>query len=297
MIRALPQRLDSLAPVLLCATLLACSGGDGGAADSGPDVPVVIVPDFGGKDPGNEAVTPADAADETGDPGSLDTAVPDPGPRDPGNPDPGVEDPGVEDPGAEDPGATADACTGTCGGKECGKICGVLCGLCTELHGAGWQCSYAPDYTCICTPQCSGRTCGDDGCGGSCGTCTGGAECDTTSGTCMTRGPCQDVKGITCQDLSKTVNTNNGGISLDLWPAACGGMKTLYPERVFRFVADQSGEVTIAFSDPPDGLDLYLLEGTACNTDACTQRSHDSITFQAVSGSTYHFVKIGRAHV
>ena len=28
-----------------------------------------------------------------------------------------------------------------------------------------------------CTPNCSGKTCGDDGCGGSCGSCTGGQQC------------------------------------------------------------------------------------------------------------------------
>jgi MYXO-CTERM domain-containing protein len=30
---------------------------------------------------------------------------------------------------------------------------------------------------CACTPQCQGKTCGDDGCGGSCGNCMGGQTC------------------------------------------------------------------------------------------------------------------------
>src|SRR5262245_43763830 len=29
-----------------------------------------------------------------------------------------------------------------------------------------------------CEPSCGGRTCGDDGCGGSCGYCSFGQECD-----------------------------------------------------------------------------------------------------------------------
>ena len=43
----------------------------------------------------------------------------------------------------------------------------------------------APD-TDACAPLCGGRTCGDDGCGGTCGSCTGGLVCDA-SGQC---GPC-----------------------------------------------------------------------------------------------------------
>ena len=46
--------------------------------------------------------------------------------------------------------------------------------------GAGGACADwdstrpATGAGCNCAPQCSGKTCGDDGCGGSCGTCTGG---------------------------------------------------------------------------------------------------------------------------
>lgn len=37
--------------------------------------------------------------------------------------------------------------------------------------------------TCGCTPQCSGLTCGDDGCGGTCGTCDSNANCQ--AGQCV----------------------------------------------------------------------------------------------------------------
>jgi hypothetical protein len=40
---------------------------------------------------------------------------------------------------------------------------------------------------CRCTPNCAGKTCGDDGCGGSCGTCGTGQSCQT--GTCKTCNP------------------------------------------------------------------------------------------------------------
>ncbi|MCA9607115.1 MAG: hypothetical protein KC619_16025, partial [Myxococcales bacterium] len=45
-----------------------------------------------------------------------------------------------------------------------------------------------------CVPSCVGRTCGDDGCGGSCGTCTTGT-CE--AGTCSCTPNCV---GRTCGD-------------------------------------------------------------------------------------------------
>lgn len=39
---------------------------------------------------------------------------------------------------------------------------------------------------CDCTPQCSGKTCGDDGCGGSCGNCEADESCEAN--TCVAPG-------------------------------------------------------------------------------------------------------------
>ena len=53
----------------------------------------------------------------------------------------------------------------------------------------------------VCLPECDGRQCGDDGCGGSCGTCFdfGGAVAD---GLCREDGTCcaQDCEGKLCGD-------------------------------------------------------------------------------------------------
>jgi len=40
-----------------------------------------------------------------------------------------------------------------------------------------------------CTPNCTGKTCGDDGCGGTCGTCGSGQTC-SPGGTCTGGGSC-----------------------------------------------------------------------------------------------------------
>ncbi|MBI5544159.1 MAG: hypothetical protein HY901_09740 [Deltaproteobacteria bacterium] len=45
----------------------------------------------------------------------------------------------------------------------------------------------------VCAPMCSGRSCGDDGCGGQCGTCQNGAACNNVSGKC--EGACSPACG------------------------------------------------------------------------------------------------------
>lgn len=69
-------------------------------------------------------------------------------------------------------------CTPDCTGKECGS------------NGCGGGCGACPDAkpacgadgkcTDKCTPQCKGATCGPDGCGGTCGACATGSTCAWT---------------------------------------------------------------------------------------------------------------------
>jgi hypothetical protein len=110
-------------------------------------------------------------------------------------------------------------CVPSCGGKVCGADgCGGVCGSCSAAtplcspDGSGCSCSASScaslgsNYTCngsgqcVCTPSCSGRQCGSDGCGGSCGSCsTGLAQCNG-AGRCVlglgTR--CPDPSGYPC---------------------------------------------------------------------------------------------------
>jgi hypothetical protein len=72
------------------------------------------------------------------------------------------------------------SCTPSCSGKVCGSD---GCGGSCGTCSGGKTCNASGQCTSSCTPSCSGKTCGDDGCGGSCGTCSTGQTC-SSAGTC-----------------------------------------------------------------------------------------------------------------
>jgi len=83
-------------------------------------------------------------------------------------------------------------CTPNCSGKQCGD------------NGCGGSCgSCSSTQTCNssgmciekCTPNCSSKVCGSDGCGGSCGSCTGLDICISGQCQCV-----QSCSGKICGD-------------------------------------------------------------------------------------------------
>ncbi|MCB9736877.1 MAG: hypothetical protein H6745_30215 [Deltaproteobacteria bacterium] len=114
-------------------------------------------------------------------------------------------------------GACVAACVPDCDGHDCGPDgCGGECGVCgvgtycvldkclaldpalscdgrcgdTAPGGCsckdgcgGGRCCGDFASACDCIPRCDGKTCGPDGCGGSCGTCAVGADC--VDGNCV----------------------------------------------------------------------------------------------------------------
>jgi hypothetical protein len=84
-------------------------------------------------------------------------------------------------------------CLPSCAGRQCGDDgCGVgrRCGNCSTGQ-------YCDGRYCRCQPSCvnpdlSVRTCGGDGCGGSCGNCTGPQDiCEETRGSCVCVPTCE----------------------------------------------------------------------------------------------------------
>ncbi|MFH1529807.1 MAG: NosD domain-containing protein [Pseudomonadota bacterium] len=110
-------------------------------------------------------------------------------------------------------------CLGACAGKECGD------------DGCGGQCGTCTQYpnslcqgaACACTPACDGAVCGDNGCGGSCGTCTAPFVC--TEGQCQSGCPggAQPCNGICVDYTSDAQNCETcGTVCLTTDPALLG---------------------------------------------------------------------------
>ncbi|MFN7131849.1 MAG: hypothetical protein ACK4N5_07195 [Myxococcales bacterium] len=82
----------------------------------------------------------------------------------------------------------APACVPNCAGRACGDD---GCGGSCGRCAQGLTCEAGG---CVCRPDCSGRSCGDDGCGGSCGTCAEATSCQ--AGACVA---CvRDCRGRAC---------------------------------------------------------------------------------------------------
>jgi hypothetical protein len=108
-------------------------------------------------------------------------------------------------------------CIPSCTGKQCGD------------NGCGRSCGSCEINTlcdifgqCIggCTPNCIGKTCGDNGCGGSCGICLNGTTCNAATNQCVTTciSNCIDKK---CGD-----NGCGGSCGTCNAPETCGGNGT-----------------------------------------------------------------------
>ncbi len=116
----------------------------------------------------------------------------------------------------------------TCsGGQVASEDCGAAASCGWSADEGGYACGtdgqaspdgLAPlDCPWKCEPQCDGRECGDDGCGGSCGTCGAGAVC-VDAGLCVGKPTCAQVTKVGCCD-GGTLWTCEGGV---VEATACG---------------------------------------------------------------------------
>lgn len=87
----------------------------------------------------------------------------------------------------------AAACVPYCGSKKCGDN---GCGGSCGTCSTGYQCNGSQ---CVyqCQPNCAGRKCGSDGCGGSCGTCAWNQQCSST-GQCQSSCAQNGTAGAVC---------------------------------------------------------------------------------------------------
>ena len=102
-------------------------------------------------------------------------------------------------------------CQPDCSGKQCGDD--GCGGSCGEC-GDGEACQGG---SCVCLPNCAGKACGDDGCGGSCGQCSDGDAClgpeECQEGACKPGVPvvCDDQDPCTTDDCDPVSGCQHTG--------------------------------------------------------------------------------------
>jgi len=145
-------------------------------------------------------------------------------------------------------------CSSACGAATCGWQCEKLSGECITypvVLGA-YQCSQNPaqadpsgdrPWTCpaLCAPQCAGKDCGPDGCGGTCGECYS----DPSSGCpmqCTAAGKC-DKACADCQALGWACGSNCcGGVCGSCQPPSTCQAATHTCTQVAEPVVEQAPE-------------------------------------------------------
>ena len=107
------------------------------------------------------------------------------------------------------------SCIPNCSGKQCGDD--GCGGSCGSCPG-GWVCQGGK---CVCVPNCAGKQCGSDGCGGSCGSCNDGNPCTDdwcSGGVCVftpNSAPCDDGDPCTTGDVCAGGSCQGTPISCD----------------------------------------------------------------------------------
>ncbi len=123
------------------------------------------------------------------------------------------------------------------------------------VFGEGGERSFAGSD--ICNPDCAGRVCGDDGCGGSCGDCTGADLCNG-QGTCFDPANCTpDCADRECGDDGCGGDCAPNSCTVDETCNATGQCVANPVSPVTnRSSPAANGDPPVVSGDPPDGLFL-----------------------------------------
>jgi len=194
-------------------------------------------------------------------------------------------------------GQCVSECIADCGGCFVPANCGD--GKCLPEEFENCQ-NCAADCGCVepdvcfelacCTPACDGKVCGDNGCGGDCGTCDPGFQC-TEQGLCEELPSCEMLEEITCDDIKEGDTTGHENLLEEYY---CTGFPEAGPEVGYQLTAavDDTVLVSIEYDMDAIDLDLVVTQG-ACTIDACMDGGENELLFDAVAGETYFFVVDG----
>ena len=129
-----------------------------------------------------------------------------------------------------------------------------------------------------CAPDCAGKVCGDDGCGGVCGTCANATdacivgECVLEGDTCANPLQVGDLPFATAGDT--TGMEDDYGYSDNACPGEADGWGANAPDAVYRFVVPQSGTYVVELTADFDS-NLYIIGDCGDVDGSCVAADDD----------------------
>ncbi len=147
-------------------------------------------------------------------------------------------------------------------GTDQGCVDNVSQSLCTGPDKVWTENGQCADQECNCIMDCNGATCGDDGCGGSCGTCDDGNPCNGIE-TCGPNRTCVAGQPPNCDDH----NACNGAETCD----PDSGCRPGQPLHCDNGVACDGQEFCNPTSGCVAGTPVNCDDGLDCTADTCNE--------------------------
>ncbi|MCB9785324.1 MAG: hypothetical protein H6744_01405 [Deltaproteobacteria bacterium] len=195
----------------------------------------------------------------------------------------------------------SDAATGLCVCAADPFCCTVQWDdTCAAAVGPSGACGSA----CLCAPDCGGLACGDDGCGGSCGSCGEGEAC--LDGACVEE---QGIAGNTCASpfevgaLPAAVSgdtgeaTNGLAFSNEVCPGQAFGRGAASADQVWRVAVDSDLVLQATLEAAFDSV-LYVVADCGDVDGSCLGAQDvfaapEMVAFKASAGVDYFIVVDG----
>jgi hypothetical protein len=178
---------------------------------------------------------------------------------------------------------------GTDGSPDPSGLFSPVCDLCQPACGPGESCQNGQCQACL--PACMGKSCGFDGCGGSCGSCPLGQWCQADQ-QCSPAPQCAQVADLTC---GETVAGSTLGVNDHLSGYACTKTETDGGELAYTITPAVDDLLRFALTSKGDAsLDMHLTH-SQCTPDACFASKWQILEVPVQAGVPYFLIIDGKA--
>ncbi len=140
-----------------------------------------------------------------------------------------------------------------------------------------------------CVPDCFGKECGSDGCGGTCGKCDDGWACNAT-GECKKMPACDIVEEIACgHEVSGDTTDKKNRQQF----YSCVEYEGKGPDQVYVFSPSQDDHVVATLTALGADLDVLVTQAP-CDEETCLGMGSDQVEIEVLAGKKYYVVVDGQ---